>query len=173
MIELVEKYDWILKILLSAGMVFFIAWSARRSKTIEKNGWKYLSHPFALKLLALVFLIFMVAALIHNGFGLFQEKWWVVIGFLATVAMSVYLFYVTYGISIRWNNVEIQKTTFFLKTVAFQWNDTQEFHLLQGGQRLEMINSDGRNLKMDLSNRAGVQELISDINGVLSARKNF
>ncbi|MTD93092.1 hypothetical protein GIW81_01945 [Hyphomicrobium sp. xq] len=158
MIEWFKEYDAVIKVAATALVLLLAAWAANREKPKVSAGWTYLHYTMLVKVIAGLFLPFMIAAILYNGSKLFEESWWVPPVIFLTTAGAAWLFYDSFFRTIRWNSEALEVRGLFSKGWRVAWEEVRSVSLVS--EALFITDVENVSRKLNLHYRVGARDLI-------------
>ena len=144
-----------------ATVVFAAGWLARRAKPKVIAGWTYSDYPIFIKMLSLMFAVFMTAAVIYNGSGLFKQDWWVAPAILFITVASYFFMAEVFLTSLRWSDtkIELHRFPFAKRTIKLEEITSARYH--GATESLTLVDKSGAKLWFPYGNRAGIAGLFA------------
>jgi len=166
---ILTKYSWVIQIAGVVAFGYFVTWLARRSRPKVKDGWVYVEYAFPIKLVSAGFVLFMLAALWHNGSALFREDWWVPPAIIAITAGAFWLAYDVFLTTLRWNEEEIELHRYLFPMKAIRIRDVTSLQPHPNSQAISVFDTSGSRIRFNVGYRVGAADLIAYIQNTHAA----
>lgn len=164
--EFFAQYSWAIQVVGVVIFGWFATWVAGRSKPKITEGWVYAGYTLPIKALSAAFVVFMLAALWHNGMALFKEDWWVPPAIIAITGGAFWLAYDVFLTTLRWNEeiLELHRTFLPSKTIFICEVASIKHHPIS--QTISIIDMQGLAIRFNADYRMSTSNLLSQIQHV-------
>ena len=158
MIKWIKEYEAVIKITATVLVLLLAGWAATRERPRVSAGWTYLRYSLPVRVLAGLFLPFMIAALLYNGSKLFEESWWVAPAIFLTTTGAAWLFYDAFFQTVRWNSEALEARGLFTRGWRVIRDKVGAVSL--ASETLHITDDRNVSRKLNLSFKVGARELV-------------